>query len=52
MNEFKYTKNRFKESSISLHQVRREVYELENWLGVHPFPKQKHGAKYINDLTN
>ncbi len=42
--------NRFEKTSYNIHAVQAEVYILENWLDVHPFPKYKHGAKYIKEL--
>lgn len=42
--------NRFEQTSDSIHSVRLEVYHLEDYLGIHPFPKHKHKAKYIKSL--
>jgi len=32
-----------------LNNVRNVIDILEEWLDIHPFPKQKHTAKYIKD---
>jgi len=45
------TLNRFERASQGLEMVRTEVYILETWLNIHPFPKFKHGSKYINELN-
>ena len=46
------TYNRFKKTPKNIQTIRREVWILEDWLGVHPFPKYKHQVKYIKDITN
>jgi len=32
-----------------VNNIRKVVEILEEWLNVHPFPKYKHTAKYVND---
>ena len=52
MDDTPEIKDRFENMSGHLRTVQREVYTLEDWLNVHPFPKHKHGYKYIRDLLN
>ena len=42
--------NRFEKTSKNVTDVFKEVWTLEDWLDIHPFPRFKHGAKYIKDL--
>ena len=50
MTEPEQIENRFTKTSACIQQVRSEVWTLEEWLSVHPFPKYKSGSKYINEL--
>jgi len=39
--------NRFEITSKSFYHVTLQVWELEEFLDVHPFPKFKHTVKYL-----
>ena len=41
--------NRFEAISASLTDVQKEVYTLETWLNIKPFPKFKHTVKYLRE---
>ena len=41
--------DRFTYAPSSIQQVQQEVWELEDWLDIHPFPKFKHPIKFAID---
>ncbi len=48
--EERVTYNRFEKISPCITDVQKEVYILERFLGVYPFPKYRHTVKYIQEL--
>ena len=48
--ESNVTHNRFEKNSTHINSVRKEVWTLEDWLDIEPFPHNKHGSVYITRL--